>query len=346
MVDISVIIPTHNAERYIISTIKSVLNQNFAGSLEIIIVDDCSKDNTVNIIQDFIKKENDGISLYQLPENKKQGVARNIGLSHAKGKYVMFLDSDDFLDHSALSIMFEKAETYNCDFVLCDWIQYHEDKGFVYTNQKESFLHRDLLEGPDCETVLETITYFTVNKLYLRQYLLEHDILYGEGYIYEDYEFFVDVAQKAQRIGIINQPLYNVRIHPQSTTKSNRDTMIHVHSFLCAVEATLQKFSPRKHESYYHVHKYILRKCLNYTNERAPKGMKRKVLKKTVQLLNGYKDPYIVPTKITLPNHFYFRKQYVRKQKINHILFIDFLHRNNLLSPLLKVKSKIKKYFV
>lgn len=105
----SVIMPAYNAEEFIEDAINSVLNQTYS-NYELIVVDDCSTDNTYNVVKQYSK-----IRLLQTPENSRQGAARNIGLENCSGDYVLFLDADDsFFDNS----VFEKLSNLikNKDF--------------------------------------------------------------------------------------------------------------------------------------------------------------------------------------------------------------------------------------
>src|SRR5690625_4333075 len=90
---VSVITPAYNAERFIEETIESVLQQTYS-EWEMIIVDDRSTDNTVAIIERYVKKD-DRIKLIELPDNSGSAVARNTAMDHARGRYLAFLDSDD-----------------------------------------------------------------------------------------------------------------------------------------------------------------------------------------------------------------------------------------------------------
>ena len=106
MIKVSVVLPVYNSERYIHQCLNSILNQTLK-EIEIICVDDGSTDNSVNLINDICKKDS-RVSLI-MQKNSYAGVARNNGLKHAKGKYVIFLDSDDFFEPDMLLSMYEKA---------------------------------------------------------------------------------------------------------------------------------------------------------------------------------------------------------------------------------------------
>ena len=113
---ISIIVPIFNAEKYINKCIDSLLNQT-KKELEIILVNDGSTDNTENIIKNYKDKR---IKYYK---NKNQGIgkSRNFGITKATGKYIMFIDSDDYIEDNACELLFEKAEKDNLDIVICDF---------------------------------------------------------------------------------------------------------------------------------------------------------------------------------------------------------------------------------
>lgn len=111
---VSVIIPVYNSEKYIEFTIKSVLNQIYE-NWEMILIDDCSTDNSVQIIKKFISKN---IKLIRLEQNYGVSVARNIGIDNAKGKYVAFLDADDLWEEDKLVKQIKFAEINKYDFTF------------------------------------------------------------------------------------------------------------------------------------------------------------------------------------------------------------------------------------
>lgn len=340
--DISIIIPVYNAEDLIVDSLESIKNQTFKGSIEILVIDDCSTDNSVKVIQEYKKNNPDlNIRILQQERNNRQGAARNRGVLEAQGKYVFFLDSDDMLDHDALAQMYRRGERDNPDFVFCDWAYLMPDGEMYYVNNDRFLFEKELI-GENCERLLEAVTYFSVNKLYRRDFLINNQIEYGEGYIYEDYEFYMDVCQKAEKISIVSNPYYRVRVNENSTTKSGRKTLIHVESLEKAVHSTLKKFNPRNALSYYHLYKYIIRKTMDYAHHRAPFGHKRKTVQSIVQLLNSKKTEYKVPRRVAPLYYFYFRRRYLQKANIQKLLFVHYLHRTGRLKPLFATAMRVK----
>lgn len=116
--EISIIIPVYNCEKFLPKFLKSVVEQSFK-NIEVLCVDNASTDNSPAIIKDFAAKHSNFFYFY-----KKGGMAagaRNKGLNHAKGKYVLFLDSDDVLKQKACEIIYKKAEEENADIVTASF---------------------------------------------------------------------------------------------------------------------------------------------------------------------------------------------------------------------------------
>lgn len=112
----SVIIPIYNTEQYLNDCIRSVLNQT-QREVEIILVDDGSTDCSYAVMQSYAERY--AIKVFR-QENKKLGAARNLGMRHASGKYVFFLDSDDYIRENCLEELYDHAEKNRLDFVTYD----------------------------------------------------------------------------------------------------------------------------------------------------------------------------------------------------------------------------------
>jgi len=119
---VSILTPTYNTEKFIRSTIESAQNQSYT-NWEMILVDDASADNTVAIIEEFVKKDS-RIKLFKLPENRGNGFARNAALEKATGKYIAYLDADDlwFPEKLEKQIQFLKANNLHFTFSFYDSI--------------------------------------------------------------------------------------------------------------------------------------------------------------------------------------------------------------------------------
>ena len=114
---ISVIVPMFNVEAYLIECLDSLAAQDFVGSTEVIVIDDCSTDDSLMLCRDWMQKAPPGFVLIENGQNQGVSVTRNRGLEHARGKYFMFVDPDDVLPADALSSLIEAAESSAVDIV-------------------------------------------------------------------------------------------------------------------------------------------------------------------------------------------------------------------------------------
>ena len=122
---ISIIIPVYNVENYLHVCLNSVLKQTYQ-DFEIICIDDASTDSSLEILKYFEKKDS-RIKVLKNDSNKGQGYSRNRGLELAQGKYISFLDGDDWLSPDAFEILIQKAEQDNLDLLMFKNIVYYEE---------------------------------------------------------------------------------------------------------------------------------------------------------------------------------------------------------------------------
>ena len=122
---VSVITPAYNAERFIKETIESVMRQTYP-NWEMIIVDDCSTDNTVEIVKEYVAQD-DRIRLIQLEENSGSAVARNTAMDHANGRYFAFLDSDDVWMEEKLERQVAFMQEHDIAFSFTKYVRMTED---------------------------------------------------------------------------------------------------------------------------------------------------------------------------------------------------------------------------
>ena len=143
MVKVSIIVPFYNVEKYIEKCLTSLVNQTLE-EIEIILVNDGSKDESIKVAKDFEQKYPAKIRYYEKP-NGGLGDARNFGIKFAKGEYIAFLDSDDYVEPTMYEEMYEMAIKEKSDMVECDfWWEYpnkkKDDRGVEYKNQNDMLL--------------------------------------------------------------------------------------------------------------------------------------------------------------------------------------------------------------
>lgn len=211
---ISVIVPIYNVEKYLSQCVNSLINQTYK-NLEIILVDDGSLDNSGKICDDFSEIDSRIIVIHK--ENNGLSSARNAGLKIAKGNFIGFVDSDDWLDENMYEILFKLIKDNDSDISCCKFFKAadSEEKVPVIDNEIiQSFNNIDGLNN--FYTDLYTQTVVAWNKLYKRN--LFDNVTYPTGKIHEDEGTTYKLFYKANKITYTNKPLYYYRTTPNSIT--------------------------------------------------------------------------------------------------------------------------------
>lgn len=231
-IDVSVIVPTYNVEQYISICLNSLIKQTLQ-NIEIICIDDKSTDSTRHIIKNFQKLDN-RIRIYENEANRGQGFSRNIGIKNANGKYILFLDSDDWLDLNALEILFNNAEEKKTDILMFKLINYSSSANLNLSSKFSNILYDGTFYKTNYYSIKELdnfigkvftcndIPFFKIanspcNKFFLSSFLKDNDIYFPEGLIYEDNPFYFKTITNAKRISLVENHFYNRRRHEKST---------------------------------------------------------------------------------------------------------------------------------
>ncbi len=223
MTKISVIIPVYNVEKYLRECLDSVVNQTLK-DIEIICVNDGSTDNSLEILKEY-EKQDSRIKIID-KKNEGAGVARNHGLQIASGKYIYFMDSDDFLDNNALEILYTKISEENADICLCDYKEYYESSG---EKRNAKFLRLHLLPNfnifsakdiPD--TILQCCATNIYTKLYCKNFITTNNIQFQNVKTCNDVYFNTMTLLMAKSICYINKAFLNYRCEQSSNLTSSR----------------------------------------------------------------------------------------------------------------------------
>ena len=218
--EISVIIPVYNAEKYINKSLESLENQSIFEKLEIIIVNDGSKDNSKEIIRKFESKHNNVKLVNQ--ENKGVSSARNRGIELATCKYISFLDADDYLDSDFYEYLITAPETYNCEMALCGFVvEYNNNNITIKRNAKSKKIIED---NKIIEEFLRTkdIDPNIWNKIYITEIVKK--IKFDEKiHISEDKWFLFQYVTKIGKIIILPETKYHDFINESSACRKDFD---------------------------------------------------------------------------------------------------------------------------
>ena len=211
---ISIIIPVYNTEKYVERCLRSCIDQDLSkNEYEIIVVNDGTKDNSLAIVEKIAAECSNVLIISQ--ENAGLSAARNAGLSIAKGKYVWFVDSDDWIESNCLGNIVDKMEGDNLEGLVHAGIRY-VDEGNVY--YLKSDYPKAILSGRDYMANY-TINCAAVKTVYLRSFLEENNLRFYKGIYHEDHEFTPRAYYFIKRIGFTDLHFYYNRLTVDSITQ-------------------------------------------------------------------------------------------------------------------------------
>lgn len=220
MLRLSIIIPVYNVEEYIGRCLKSVLNQDIpAEDYEIIVIDDGTPDSSLDIVAVYkerchnirvISRQNGGLS-----------AARNTGLTEARGEYIWFIDSDDWIEPNCISRLLTFAEEKQLD-VLCFNAKIYNSAEDIYDIPSSTVRTGELFAGPDFVTTVNTIP-SACSAFYRRQFLICNNLTFYEGLLHEDQEFTPRAYALSKRISYIHENIYYYFQREGSIMKSSRN---------------------------------------------------------------------------------------------------------------------------
>ena len=211
---ITVIVPVYNVEQYLNRCIDSIINQSYK-NLEIILVDDGSNDNSGLICDDYANNDNRIKVIHKI--NGGLSDARNAGLKVMSGDYIMFVDSDDFIDLDMVQILFNDLIKNKSDISICTF-------NSIINNEKRPFLFEKkyfVVSGVDKFYYLYNeysgITVSSCMKLFSAK--LFKNVFFEVGKIHEDEIIILDLLKSAKSISYVLEPLYNYEMRDGSITK-------------------------------------------------------------------------------------------------------------------------------
>ena len=205
---ISVIIPIYKVEKYLNRCINSILEQDYK-NLQIILINDGSPDKCPIICDAYAKKDNRINVIHK--SNGGLSDARNAGIKSAKGEYIVFVDSDDYVDKSYISQLYYLLQKYKADISICGYTEVLENSSRIHSYSKN--YNEKIINKSDAmkEAILSNKGFFIVawNKLYKRSIFLNNMILFPKGKINEDNFINYKLYFYAKKIVYTDQPLYH-----------------------------------------------------------------------------------------------------------------------------------------
>ncbi len=297
MVQLSIIVPVYNAEKYLKKCIDSILNQTYR-DFELILVNDGSKDNSASIIDDYKNKHPEVVVIHK--ENGGPTTARREGIKCAKGEYVLFVDSDDWLEDSMCETMLNNAKLYGADAVICDMLREEKTRVVTMVNVLEEGVYDKAaskgkiypvmlfdysVDGPATNPSL-------CNKMIKREILekilkaVDGNIAYGEDALCS-YPALLD----AETICVIRKPFYHYRYNNESVTNVYDEKLLD--KFLLLHDELKKHFETRGFDATNQLYGYVAKYSLSCIRKELLQN-KKVPLKKRIERVKQYvKDPRV-----------------------------------------------------
>lgn len=241
-VKISVVLPVYNVANYLRKCLDSLVNQTFK-DFEVICVNDGSTDLSLSILEGYALTD----SRFKIISQDNQGLsgARNTGIKEVQGDYILFVDSDDWLEENALELLYQHVSGFDSDITMFKFKYFDDDTEEFsegpFTNLEiidssyytGNFCYMDVLD------IIFKISHAPFNKLYKTSFIKKLDAQFLYGSYYEDLEFFYKVFLKAKKVSVLPEFLYFYRIRNQSISTSGDEGSFDIFNILKSTKNNL-----------------------------------------------------------------------------------------------------------
>ena len=340
---ISVIIPIYNSAKYLEQCLSSIIRQTL-NEIEIICINDGSTDNSLEILKEFSRNDSRIIVITQ--ENAGAGAARNRGLSLAKGKYLSFLDADDFFEPTMLEDAYKACEERQLDFVVFRSDAYeNEIQRFApmdWTLRAELLPQKTIFDFHDIQqNLFRVFNGWAWDKLYRRDFVLNHHLYFQEQRTTNDLLFVFTALIHAERISTIDTVLAHQRRNISDSLSQSREKSWDCFYFaLLALRESLIKLS-----LYEELEQDFINYALHFSLWNINTISKGESSKK---LFSALKEEYWPELKLDLfpKEYFYYLGEYRQYQQIMGNDYEGFLKQKESVQSQKKCTQASKAYFV
>lgn len=226
---VSIIVPIYQVEKYVAKCIYSICRQTYKGSIECLLVDDCSPDKSVEIVNQILENYNGNILFRWLNHKTNKGIsaARNTGIKEANNKYLFFIDSDDYISPTCIEKQCElvvryENESHPVELVQFDYCVVENEE--IKPSYSPTILIKEFItdhkEAKNAVLNNKHIHPEVWNKLILKEFLINNNLYFKEGIIWEDAYWTFFLAKYIQRICVSTEITYYYVRHSNSITNS------------------------------------------------------------------------------------------------------------------------------
>ncbi len=257
---LSIVLPVFNVEKYLERCIKSILEGTYK-DLELVIVNDGTKDDSENIIIRYLEKYNN--ITYIVKENGGLSHARNVGYKYSKGEYIAFFDSDDYIKKDMYEKLMAKVKDYNYDIVVCDlYMEYEQTGKKIYVGSNVEKEYKDVEKDNNGisirKEIMENIYIAVHNKIYKKELIektFENGMPFVNGMYYEDILYTYSILQNTRSISFVKEPLYYY-VQRTSSISNNYDKKLY--DIITSVEMLIENaVENNRFEDYKEILEYI-----------------------------------------------------------------------------------------
>lgn len=272
MPEISIIVPVYKTEKYLERCVKSILNQSFK-DFELILVDDGSPDECFRLCEQW-KQRDERVEVIH-KDNGGLSSARNAGLMLAKGKYIGFVDSDDWIAQDTYELLYKAIKKYDADYSAVDMVITQKEILSVHQPiYRETVYNKDELFHIFFRITTDDIKYCVCDKLYKAETLLK--IRFKEGFRFEDIDFNFNVLQKCDKAVLINQVKYFYYYNEKGIT---RNALIQEDLQLLQIWDDIEEICNKKYKQYsYYAHMNHIRANMGILGKYAKFGVSEKFI--------------------------------------------------------------------
>ncbi len=260
MPKVSVVVPIYGVEKYLHQCVDSILAQTLE-DIEIILVDDGSKDKCPQIVDEYAKKDKRVVAIHQ--PNGGYGRAVNHGIEVATGEYIGIIESDDWIEPTMYEKLYSNAKENNTDITKCEFYIYNSYKSPEKQNKRYQGKYQDLQKAPDGVFNVEQyplIVGFHASiwsSIYRSDFIKQQQVIESRSASYQDFPFMIEAMCRAKRITIVKEPLVHYRMEEgQNSSTIRRDERLILMPIQCIegkkILKKYGKYETLKEEFYYH----------------------------------------------------------------------------------------------
>lgn len=314
MPKVSVIVPVYNTAEYLERCLDALVNQTLT-DIEIIAVNDGSTDQSPQILEDYAGRYSNLLIINK--ENGGQAAARNLGIKESTGEYIGFADSDDYIDRTMFEKMYCLAKDRDCDMVECHFHFLMENPG---GGIKELSPRGRVREYTDQHDMMIDPQVSPWNKLFRREVLMQQDVEFPEGLIYEDTAFYIKAIPYVKTSAYLDEKLVYYFLRGSSTINANKSKKV---GDIFPVLENILEFYKRygfyqeyKEELEYFCVKIALCSSLSRIGRVTDKDLSRQLLDQTFAFIRKYFPDYKKNPKITGKTGFYMKHVSRRNSRV------------------------------